>query len=79
MSTSGDRNAEAIASATANISTGQHNAIHRKRAAHRRPFFVDLPGIEPAAKNRLTCGDIGSDDAKFRETTRNDLRKRERR
>jgi NAD(P)-dependent dehydrogenase (short-subunit alcohol dehydrogenase family) len=25
-----DRNAEAVASATANVSTGQHNAIHRK-------------------------------------------------
>jgi hypothetical protein len=30
---------------------------------------VELPGIEPASENDLTCGHIGTDDAKVRETT----------
>jgi hypothetical protein len=31
--------------------------------------LVELPGIEQAAKIRLTCGNTQSDDAKVRETT----------
>jgi hypothetical protein len=34
----------------------------------------ELPGIEPAPKMGLTCGNVGFDYAKRRETTRNDLR-----
>jgi hypothetical protein len=41
-------------------------------------FPVELPGIEPAAQKRLTCGNVEFDDAKARETTWNDLRIRER-
>jgi hypothetical protein len=40
-------------------------------------FLVELPGIEPPAEVTMTCGNIGSGDAKVRETTRNDLRIRE--
>jgi hypothetical protein len=39
-----------------------------------RPFPVELPGIEPAAKNDMACGNTEFDDAKRRETTRSDMR-----
>ncbi len=39
---------------------------------------VELPGIEPSPKNLLTCGNLEFDDTKRRESTRNDLRIRER-
>jgi hypothetical protein len=32
-------------------------------------FSVELPGIEPAAKGLLTCGNVAFDDAKQREMT----------
>ena len=48
------------------------------RAASLRPFSVELPGIEPSAEIALTCGNAESDDAKRRESTRNDLRIRDR-
>ena len=35
---------------------------------------VELPGIEPAPKMVVTCGNAQFDYAKVRETTRNDLR-----
>jgi hypothetical protein len=41
-------------------------------------FLVELPGIEPVAEIALTCRDAESDDAKVRETTRNDLQIRRR-
>jgi hypothetical protein len=41
-------------------------------------FFVELPGIEPGSKIRLTCGTDGIEYAKRRQTTRDDLRIRQR-
>jgi hypothetical protein len=41
-------------------------------------MVVELPGIEPGAEIALTCRNVESNDAKVRETTRNDLRIRER-
>ena len=38
---------------------------------------VELPGIEPASEIALTCGNAGLDDAKRRESRRNDLRIRD--
>ena len=38
---------------------------------------VELPGIEPAAKIDVSCGNAVTDDAKARETTRKYLRIRE--
>ena len=38
---------------------------------------MELPGIELAAEIALTCGNAELDDAKRRESTRNDLRIRE--
>jgi hypothetical protein len=32
-------------------------------------FLVELPGIEPAAKSGVTCGNAQFDDAKQREST----------
>jgi hypothetical protein len=40
---------------------------------------VELPGIEPVAEMPLTSGNAGFNDAKQRQTTRNDLRLRDRR
>jgi hypothetical protein len=37
-------------------------------------MLVELPGIEPAPKMVVSCGDVESDYAKQRESTRNDLR-----
>jgi hypothetical protein len=42
------------------------------------PFSVELPGIEPVAKIALTWGNAGFRYARRRESTRNDLRIRER-
>ena len=39
---------------------------------------VELPGIEPTAKRHVICGNAESEYAKRRESTRNDLRIRER-
>jgi hypothetical protein len=39
--------------------------------------LVELPGIEPGAEIALTCENVEIDDAKVRETTRNDLGIRE--
>ncbi|MDT5168498.1 MAG: hypothetical protein QOD02_1825 [Mycobacterium sp.] len=39
---------------------------------------VELPGIEPGSKIRLTCGNDGIEYAKRRQTTRDDLRIRQR-
>jgi hypothetical protein len=41
-------------------------------------LLVELPGIEPAAEIVLTCGNVEIPYAKRRESTRNDLRIRER-
>ena len=41
-------------------------------------FPVELPGIELGADIRLTCGNIENRYAKRRETTREDLRIRQR-
>lgn len=41
-------------------------------------FSVELPGIELGAQNGLTFGNAEFGYAKVRETTRNDLRIRER-
>jgi hypothetical protein len=41
-------------------------------------IWVELPGIEPASGIALNCGNAKSDNAKRRESTRNDLRIRER-
>jgi hypothetical protein len=43
-----------------------------------REHSVELPGIEPVAEIALTCGNVETDDAKVRETTRNDVGIRER-
>jgi hypothetical protein len=43
--------------------------VDRKRAAQLRPFFVELPGIEPATETALTCGKAENDYAKRRQTT----------
>jgi hypothetical protein len=43
-----------------------------------RPLLVELPGIEPGSKIRLTCGNDGIEHAKRRQTTRDDLRIRPR-
>ncbi len=40
-------------------------------------FLVELPGIEPSPKISLPCENLEFDDAKRRESTRNDLRIRE--
>jgi hypothetical protein len=40
-------------------------------------FSVELPGIEPSPKISLTCGNIEFCDAKRRESTLNDLRRRD--
>jgi hypothetical protein len=40
-------------------------------------FSVELPGIELATEITLTCRNVRIDDAKRRESTRNDLRIRE--
>jgi hypothetical protein len=37
-------------------------------------LFVELPGIETGPKSPLNCVVAGFDDAKRRESTRNDLR-----
>jgi hypothetical protein len=37
-------------------------------------YLVELPGIEPAPKMVVSCGNVEFNDAKRRETTRNDLR-----
>ena len=41
-------------------------------------FSVELPGFEPATEIVLNCENAEFDYAKVRETTRNDLRTRER-
>jgi hypothetical protein len=41
-------------------------------------FVVELPGIEPAPKMVVTCGNAEFDSAKVRETTRKYLRIRRR-
>jgi hypothetical protein len=41
-------------------------------------FSVELPGIEPVAKIVLSSGNAGFRDVKRRESTRTDLRIRER-
>lgn len=49
-----------------------------------RPFglvrlhSVELPGIELDTEMRMTCGDMETEYAKQRESTRNDLRRRTR-
>jgi hypothetical protein len=40
--------------------------------------LVELPGIEPGAKNGVNCGNAGFDYAKRREPTSIDLRIRQR-
>jgi hypothetical protein len=42
------------------------------------PLSVELPGIELGTKTGVTCRNADSGCAKQRETTRNDLRRRER-
>jgi hypothetical protein len=37
-------------------------------------FFVELPGIEPAPKIVVNCGNVEFDYAKRLQMTRNDLR-----
>jgi hypothetical protein len=39
--------------------------------------LVELPGIELGAESDLACVNAESDDAKTRETARNDVRRRE--
>jgi hypothetical protein len=41
-------------------------------------FSVELPGIEPSSEISLNWGNSGIDDAKRRQTTRDDLRIRQR-
>ena len=41
-------------------------------------YSVELPGIEPVAEIALSCGNVETNDAKVRETTRNDVGIRER-
>jgi hypothetical protein len=41
-------------------------------------YSVELPGIEPGAKSHLTCEDVWIRYVEARETTPNDLRRRER-
>jgi hypothetical protein len=56
------------------------HARPRDLAVRRRPVRVmGLPGIEPAPKMAMTCGNVELEYAKRRESTRNDLRIRERR
>jgi hypothetical protein len=40
-------------------------------------FLVELPGIEPGTEMALTCKNTENRYAKARETTRRDLRRRE--
>jgi hypothetical protein len=55
------------------------HARPRDLAVRRRPVCVmGLPGIEPAPKIVVTCGNAEFDDAKVRETTREYLRIRAR-
>ncbi len=44
------------------------------QVTHSGVAQVELPGIEPGAKGPVTCGKTEFDNAKRRETTRNDLR-----
>jgi hypothetical protein len=41
-------------------------------------FLVELPGIEPAIEIALSCTNTEVDDVRRRESTRDDLRLRER-
>ena len=45
-----------------------------KKGRTSAALLVELLGIETDAKMDLTCGNTHFDDAKVRETTRNDLR-----
>jgi hypothetical protein len=49
-----------------------------KKGRSAAALVVELPGIEPATEMALTSGDTGFDDPKQRESTRNDLRIRDR-
>jgi hypothetical protein len=42
-----------------------------------KPRLVELPGIEPATEIALTCKNAENHYAKVRETTRRDVRRRE--
>jgi hypothetical protein len=48
-----------------------------KKGRSTASLLVELPGIEPATEITLSCRNVRIDDAKVRETTRNDLRIRE--
>jgi DNA-binding HxlR family transcriptional regulator len=52
------------------------SALDAEQQARRRLTLsvVELPGIEPAAKSPLNCGNTESDDAKQRQATPNDRR-----
>ena len=51
------------------VRLGDFKAVIRQSKGVRPACLVELPGIEPATENPLTCGNVASDDAKQRETT----------
>ena len=62
--------------------TNVDEMLMKKKAGQELTFLtsfhsVELPGIEPAPKIAVTCGNAEFDDAKVRETTRNDAGIRE--